>query len=90
MLLAAGEKSYLVRHGTGRDISFFNLVPVDDAEAAEVGAGREKTPVVIRMGRLVLLPLPIEAGMQPGEIPEPYYNAESGRWTGTIALMRYR
>lgn len=90
LISALGDKSYMLQYGTGRNSYHLLLVSVSDEESARVAELTGKSPVVIRMGRRSMLPLQLEEGMRMGEIEERLYDPAGRRWTGTIAVARYK
>jgi hypothetical protein len=89
LLVAAGERTYLAKHGTDRSIVCIVLVPVSDEEASSWGA-ELKTPVTrIAMGRLKLMPLPLDPSAALGTIDKSLYDPASG-WTATVAVCRFK
>jgi len=88
LLVAAGDKPYILRHGTGRQCSHVILVTLSDEEVAEVKTSTGHAPAVVRVGPRKMVPMQLEAGKPVGEIEKRLYDPEKGRWTGSIAVMR--
>jgi len=89
LLLALDEKPYMLRHGTGRSAYHLVMVELSEDEAGELGA-RPGKPKPVRFGKRRMLPLQIEKGLEIGEIQGKLYDPDPGRWTGSIALMRFK
>ena len=49
-----------------------------------------RTPTVITMGRLKLMPLPLESDAAIGSIEARYHDPTAGGWTATVAVMRFK
>jgi hypothetical protein len=90
LLVAAGEKAYMLKHGSDKDTYFMIMVPVPETEAAEWAASLKRKPVVISMGKLKLIPLPLEGKAGIGSIEKTLYDPDAGGWTSTVALMRFK
>jgi len=88
LLVVAGDKPYILRHGTGRQCSHVILVTLSDEEVAQVKTSTGHAPAVVRVGPRKMVPLQLEAGKPIGEIEKRLYDPEKGRWTGSIAVMR--
>ena len=89
LLLAGGDKPYLLKHGLDRDANHLVLVPVSEEEAKQWAGPLKAPPTVITMGALKLMPLPLEAGAAIGSIEKRLYDAANG-WTATIAVARLK
>jgi len=90
LLLAAGEKPYILRHGTGRKTYHLIMLRVVEDELEQVAALDGGRPTVVRMGPYRFIPLSLEAGGKIGGIVDRVYNTDESRWTGSVALMPYR
>ena len=88
LLLAAGEKPYMLRHGTGRTAQFLTMVTVSDAEAESLADLTGKKPTVITFGKMSLMPLQLDSGSVAGQVSGKLYDPAKSRWTSTIALTR--
>lgn len=90
LLVAAGDKPYILRHGAGRQCHHVILVSLSDEEVAELKADTGQTPSVVRVGPRQMVPVQLEAGSPVGKIEKRLYNPEKGRWSGSIAVMRFK
>jgi hypothetical protein len=88
--LATGEKPYLIKHGTDRDAYFLIAVPVTEDEGLEWAKDLGRSPTVITMGRLKLLPLQVEREAAIGTIEQRLYDPTASGWTATVAVMRFK
>lgn len=66
------------------------MVSVSDDEAAEWTKTLKTRPEVISMGKLKLVPLSLEAKAEIGTIDKKIYDPDTGGWTSTVGLMRFK
>jgi hypothetical protein len=90
LLIAVGDKPYMLQHGTERECRNLILLRMADDEVAALCAATGKDPVMVKVGSAGFIPLPLEADMAPGQIPQQLYDAGQQRWNGTVAVMRYK
>ena len=90
LLVAAGEKVYMLKHGSDKDTYFMVMVPVPEAEAVEWAKSLKSKPIIINMGKLKLAPLPLEEKAVMGSVGKTLYDPDTGGWTSTVALMRFK
>jgi hypothetical protein len=90
LLIAAGEKPYLLKHGEERAAYYLMLVPVKDDEAAEWTKTAGSAPVLIAFGPLKMTPLPLEKDQKAGSIEKRFYDPATAAWTATTAVMRFK
>ena len=90
LLVTSGEKVYMLKHGSGKEIYYMVMVPVSDEEAAEWAKTLKAKPEVINMGKLKLVPLQLEAKAEIGSIDKKLYDPDTGGWTSTAGLMRFK
>ena len=89
LLLAVGDAPFLLTHGIGKEQVFLVMVALDEKEIAELAASVGEAPLVIRMGRLRLVPLGLGVDDKPGQVGPGLYDVEKRRWTATVAVGRY-
>lgn len=89
-LAVTGEKAYMLKHGSDRATYFMIMIPVSDDEAAEWSKTLKIKPEVISMGKLKLVPLQLEAKAELGTIDKKLYDLDTGGWTSTVGLMRFK
>ncbi len=90
LLLAIDEKPYLLRYGSGKTGQMVIMVPVTEAEAEAVGKHVGKAATTVRFGKTRLLPLQLKDGTKTGQIDPALYDAAQKRWTGTIAVTKFK
>lgn len=90
LLSAAGEKTYILRHGADKTATHLIMASVTNAEASELQRKTRKPPVVVSLGKLTLVPLQLEPELAPGQVQDRLYKPDKGRWTASIALMPLR
>lgn len=90
LLSAAGDKPYILRHGTDKESVYMVLLDLSDEEVAQLENKTGQKPTVIRLGKYNMIPMQLEAGNKPGDIDKQYYDIDMKRWTATIALMRFK
>jgi hypothetical protein len=90
LLLSAGEKPYLLKHGQDRDAYYLVLVPISEEEAKPWAEKTKPPPVVLTLGALKLMPLQLEDGVSAGSIEPRLYDPAGGGWTATIAVRRFK
>ncbi|MDD5704786.1 MAG: hypothetical protein PHR35_02595 [Kiritimatiellae bacterium] len=90
LLNAVGESSYMLVHGDGRDSKYLVMLRVTDDQLKELSASWKREPAAVAVGPLKFLPLSLEAGAQPGDVPAALYDAAAQRWTGSIAVRRFK
>ncbi len=64
------------------------LLKLDPEEVIELSNHLAKPLQPIRIAMVEAIPLPLEPDASIGEVGPTYYNAETGRWTASIALSR--
>jgi hypothetical protein len=90
LLQAAGQNPYMLRHGTGRAGYHLILLKLKQ-EAREALAQASGAPIPgVRVGGMTFVALPLEKDARAGQVPAQRYNAETGTWTATIAISRFR
>jgi hypothetical protein len=89
LLLAIGEKPYLLKHGEKQAVYYLVMVPVKDEEAPEWTKTLGGAPQVITFGPLKLMSLQLEKDVKPGSIEKRLYDPAVG-WSATIAVMRFK
>ena len=90
MLIAVEQKPYILRHGTGRSEYFLIVLRLDEAATKELAEALGQPLTPIRIGAVSGIVFPLEPDTEIGTVPSKYYNAETGRWTSSIALRRLR
>ena len=90
LLAAAGEKPYMLKHGSGKELYYMVMVPVSDDEAAEWNKGLKSKVTLISLGKLKLAPLQLEEKAEIGSVEKQLYDPDASGWTSTIALMRFK
>ncbi|MFZ2653938.1 MAG: hypothetical protein WAX69_03415 [Victivallales bacterium] len=90
MLVFAGEKPYMLSHGTGKESYFMIMLKLSDKEIEEFSSVSGGNPNVIKIGGTAFVPLQLEKDLKPGSVTSRFYNAESGSWTGTVALRLFK
>lgn len=90
MLIAAGEKPYILSHGTGKEAYFIIMLKMSDKEIEELASASGVKPNVIKMGGIPFVPLQLEKDSKPGSLTSRFYNAETGAWTATVALRLFK
>lgn len=90
LLLAAGEKPYLVKHGEKQSVYYLIMVPMQDEEAPAWTKRLGGAPQVIQLGPLKLMPLQLEKDLKAGSIEKRLYDPAGGGWSATIAVMRFK
>ena len=90
LLIAIGEKPYLLKHGEKQTIYYLIMVPVKDEEAPEWTKTLGMAPQVIPIGPLKLIALPLENGLKAGSLEKRLYDPAGGGWSATIAIMRFK
>ena len=90
LIEAAGEQPYMLVHGEGRACRHLILLRVAEDEVKELSTAwkRELPPVVV--GAFRFLPLPLDEGAQPGDVPADLYDSATRRWKGSIAVRRFK
>ncbi len=66
------------------------MLKLSDKEIEEFSSVSGAKPNVIRMGGTSFVPLQLEKDSKPGSVTSRLYNAESGTWTGTVALRIFK
>ena len=90
LLIAIGEKPYLLRHGTGDSPCFLILLPNPGAITEALTRGKGAKPGAIRVANHDFVALPIEEGAQIGVVDEERYDPDRRVWTASIAVSRFR
>jgi hypothetical protein len=90
LLAAAGDTPYMLCHGTGRSAYYLVMAQVAPEEAKELAAKTGAPPTVIRMGKLDLVPMQLEAGSALGSVSGKLYDAASAKWTGAVTLTPFK
>jgi len=90
LLIASGEKPYLLKHGEDRSAYYLVMLPVKDDEIPEWTKNLGAAPQVITFGALKLMPLPLEKDLKAGSIEKRLYDPAGGGWSATIAVMRFK
>jgi hypothetical protein len=80
----------MVRHGQGRSSVFLVCVARDPELENAIEETTGEAPHILTFGKRQLIPLPLDKGATVGQISDSIYDAESKRWTATIAVYRYR
>jgi hypothetical protein len=88
LLVAAGDKPFMLRHGSGRQCHHVILVTLSEEELTEAKASTGRQPAVVRVGPRKMVPLQLQSGKPIGDVETRLYDPEKGRWTGSIAVMR--
>ena len=90
LLIAIGERPYLLKHGEGKTAYYLIMVPVKDEEVPEWTKALGAAPQVIPFGPLKLMPLPLEKDLKAGSLEKRLYDPAAGGWSATIAVMRFK
>ncbi|MDD5677442.1 MAG: hypothetical protein PHW60_05545 [Kiritimatiellae bacterium] len=90
LLVASGERPYLLKHGEGKTTYQLIMVPMKDEELPEWTKTLGSTPLVIPFGPLKLMPLPLEKNLKAGSLEKRLYDPAAGGWSATIAVMRFK
>ena len=90
MLNASGFQSYMLRHGTGRDVHHLIVLRLDETRTQALGEALGRPLETVRIGAVSAIALPLEPDAGIGTVDPAYYDAENGRWTGSIAFRRLR
>ena len=90
LLIAIGEKPYLLKHGEKQTVYYLVMVPVKDEELPEWAKTLGAAPQVIPFGPLKLMPLPLENDLKAGSIEKRLYDPAAGGWSATVAVMRFK
>jgi hypothetical protein len=90
LLMAAGEKPYILSHGSDRETYYIIMMKMPDDEIKSLESASGIKPTVIKMAGNNFVPLQLEADMKPGSVSETLYNSETGAWTATTALRSYK
>ncbi len=80
----------MLKHGSDKELYFLVMISVSDEEAAEWSKTLKAKPTVISMGKLKLTPLQLEAKAEIGSVDSKLYDPETGSWTSTAGLMRFK
>ncbi len=89
LLIALGEKPYWARVGSGTDTYCMILLRVSEQDPAWIRAFPGGAPKPVRIGAAEFVPLPLEPGARPGDMPADWYDPATGRWKATMALSRF-
>jgi len=87
LLVAAGEKAYIVQHGKGEGLYFLVMVPVTDDEVKQWTESLKSAPTVITVDSLKLMPLQLEKDAAVGSIDAAHYDPAEGKgWTAAVTV----
>lgn len=86
LLLAMGEQPFRLVHGSGRDEWHIALLEMDEVLSA-IPALAEHAVRIGRRSWLVLVP---QKGFVLGQLPETLRDAETGQWSSSVSVQRYR
>ncbi|MEI6970627.1 MAG: hypothetical protein WCL44_03840 [bacterium] len=90
LLVAAGEKPYILTHGTDRSAYFLVLAAVTEDEVKSWTSSLTNAPTIIALGPVRALPLQLEKDSPIGTISKRLYDTGGGGWTATIAITRFK
>ena len=90
LMIAIGERPYLLKHGEDKAAYYLVMVPVKDAEVPELTGALGAAPQIIPFGPLKLMPLPLEKELKAGSLEKRLYDPAAGGWSATIAVMRFK
>lgn len=90
LLIAAGEKPYMLSHGTDKETYYVILLKMNDKEIGEFESSSGTKPTAIKMAGFSFVPLQLESDLKAGEISSKLYNPENSQWTATTAIRCYK
>jgi hypothetical protein len=90
MLNAAGFQSFMVRHGTGRNVYHLIVLRLDEEASQVLARALDRSLAPVRIGPATVVTLPLEPDAEIGTVGASYYDADTGRWTASIAFRRLR
>ncbi|HIJ58078.1 MAG TPA: hypothetical protein HPP41_00215 [Deltaproteobacteria bacterium] len=90
LLIAVGEKPFLLRYGTGKESYYMVMLRLSPEDIERLAKQTGKKTTLVSFGKMKLLPLQLEKNLSPGEIEKKFYDPAEEHWTGTIELTQYK
>lgn len=90
LLIAAGEKPFLLQYGTGKESYYMVMLQLSPEDTEQLAKQTGKSATLVSFDKMKLLPLQVEKDLSPGEIEKKFYDPAEKHWTGTIELTRYK
>lgn len=90
MLNASGFQPFILRHGTRREEYHLIVLRLDESEIKALAEELGHTLETVQIGAVSAITLPLEPDAEIGTVEPAYYDAETGRWTASIAFRRLR
>lgn len=90
LLNAAGERPFIVTHGSEENVYHVILVGATDEEIRAVKVRTLAVPMAVSVSKLKFIALPLEKDAKAGQIDKRYYDPDKSAWTVTVSVFRYR
>ena len=90
LLIAVGEKPFLLQYGTGRESYYMLMLQLSPEDIEQLAKRTGKKTTLVSFGKMKLLPFQLEKDLSPGEIEKKFYDPAGKHWTGTIELTSYK
>ena len=90
LLIAVGEKPFLLQYGTGRESYYMVMLQLSPEDIEQLAKQTGKKAILVSLGKMKLVPLQLEKDLSPGEIEKKFYDPAKEHWTGTIELTQYK